>query len=169
VGVDLLEKPVTSVGVYVVRGPAQDVARDAVLAQKFVSSHGLAVGGLTALGQAMGVMHFLRPVHTNPHGEAFCCQEAAPFFIDEGAVGLNPVDDPTVRGLMLALQFNDLVKVVQSEQGRLPAVPGKRDNRIGTGFRKMYFQNFLRHAKGLVVVEASIFQVVTEVAVQVTD
>jgi hypothetical protein len=121
----------------------------------------------------MAVMHFLWTVQADPYGEALCSQKATPVLIDEGAIGLYTVDDPPLRWQMLALQSNDLMKVVQPEQGRLPTVPGKGDHWIWGGFnvlKDVLFQDIIRHAKRLLIrVEAVLFQIVTVVTAKVTD
>jgi len=119
---------------------AQDVAWDSMLTQEFVTPQCLGVGGLASLCKAMAVMHFLWSVQADPRAKSLSSQKAAPLFIEKSAVGLNPVDDSMVNGLMLALQFNDFVKVLQSEQGRLPAVPGKGITASGQASmcRRMY-------------------------------
>jgi len=104
-GFDLLEEPVDFGRVVDILRVyhAQYVAQYPVLTQEFISAYCLTMGGFPAFGKAMAVMHFLRTVQANPHGEALCSKKAAPVLINEGAVGLNTVDDLTVRGLMLAL------------------------------------------------------------------
>ena len=67
-------------------------------AEKFISPHSLLVGRLAGLGEAVRVVHFLRTVQTKPYLKFLFCQKSAPFFINEGAVGLDTVCYATVRG-----------------------------------------------------------------------
>jgi hypothetical protein len=151
----------------------QNIARDSMLAQEFIAVHYLAVGGLPSLGKAVAVVHLLWAVQADSYGETLSGKKTTPVLINERAIGLNPVDDLTVRGPMLALQFNDLMKVLQTQQGGFPAVPGKTDHWIRGGLNVLndvLFQDIIRHAKGLLIrVEALFFQVVTVVTIEVTD
>lgn len=74
----------------------QDIARDVVLPQKPVSTHRLLVGGTTALGDAVSVVHLLWSVQAKPHGKAFLGKKAAPVLIEERTIGLYPVGDTLV-------------------------------------------------------------------------
>ncbi len=84
------------------------------------------MGGLLVLGDAVSVMHLRGTVQAKSNSETLCRKKAAPVLIEEGSVGLNTVGDAPVRGLMLALQRHNLAKVVQSQDGRFPAMPGEQ-------------------------------------------
>ena len=135
-GFDLFEEPVHSGGGLDVLciHHAEDIAGDSVAAEEFVSPHRLLVGGASGLGDAVRVVHFLRAVQTEPHGKFFFRQKLAPVFIDEDAVGLNPVGYATAGGFVFSLKRRDLAKVVHPQEGGLPPVPGESDHPIGGGF-----------------------------------
>jgi len=73
-------------------------------------------------------MLFLRSVQADTYGKALGGQKATPVVIEERAVGLNAIGDAPVRGLMLALQRHNLLKVIEFQNGRLRAIPGKIDH-----------------------------------------
>jgi len=74
---------------------------------------------------------------------------------------------------MLALKGHDLAKVIKTQKGRLPAVPGKVDRWSGRGLDVLddvSFQDILGHAKRLTFwVEMLFFQVIAVVTAQVAD
>jgi hypothetical protein len=111
---DLLEEPVDLGGVLDVPCMyyAQYIARDLVLPQEPIPTHRFLVGGVLALGDAVSIMHLLRPVEAKAYGKAFCRQKLTPVLIEESTVCLDTVGDALVTGLMLALQRHDLAKVV---------------------------------------------------------
>ena len=78
------------------------------------------MGGVLVLGDAVPIMHLLRAVEAKAYGKALCRQETAPVLIEESAIGLYPVGDALVTGLMLALQRHDLAKVVQPQEDAAP-------------------------------------------------
>ncbi len=104
-GLDLLEEPVNLDGVLDVpcMHHTQYIARDLVLPQESIPTHRALVGGVLALGDAVPIVYFRRPVQAQPHGEALCRQKATPILIEEGTVGLHTINDPPVRGAMLSL------------------------------------------------------------------
>ena len=174
-GLDLLEEPVNLGGVLDVlcMDHAQYIARDSVLPQEFIPTHRLLVGRILALGYAVPIVHFLRPVQAKPHGKALCRQKAAPVLIEENTVGLHTIGDALVRGLMLALERHNLAKIVQPQDGRFPTVPGKVDHRTWGSvdvLDNVLLQDVVRHAKRLALwIEVFLLQVVTIVTVQVAD
>src|SRR5262245_3337435 len=118
-------------------------------------------------------MQRLRPIEAEPDGKIFCRKKAAPVVIEGDAIRLDAVGDTPVRGLVLALQLDNLVKIVEPEERRFTAVPEEIDHRLRGDLDLLddvLFQQGFRHTKrpGLRV-EQLLLQVVTIVAVQVTD
>jgi len=74
---------------------------------------------------------------------------------------------------MFVLKGNDLAKVVKTQEGRLPSVPGKVDRWSGRGLDVLDdipFQDILGHAELLTFwVEMLFFQVIAVVTAQVAD
>ena len=153
---DLLEEPVHFKGVPDIIGinHAQDIGINAMLSQEMVPPYGFLVSGPAVFREAIPVVHFLGPIQAEADGKILRRQEAAPFFIEEGSIGLHPVGDSLVRRLMLALQVDDLAKVVQTQYSRFAAMPGKADHLIGAGFdvlNDVPLQDIILHPKRLVL------------------
>ena len=131
-GFDLLEKAVHLEGILDIlrMHDAQEIDRDFVLAQQAIALHHLLVGRLLALGHAVGVVQRRRTVEAEPDGKVFRRKKAAPVVIEEHAVRLDAVGDAPVGGLVLALQLDNLAKIVQPEEGRFAAVPEEIDHRL---------------------------------------
>src|SRR5215831_4344614 len=129
-GFDLLKKAVHLEGILDILRVhhAQEIDRDFVLAQQAIALHHLLVGRLLALGYAVRVVQCLRTVEAKPDGKIFCRKKAAPVIVEEHTIRLYAVGDASVRGLMLALEFDNLVKIVQPENSRLTAVPKEIDH-----------------------------------------
>ena len=74
---------------------------------------------------------------------------------------------------MLALKGRNLAKVVQPQDGRFPAVPGKPDHRLWGGFDVLddvLLKDIIGHPKRLSLrVEMFFLQIVAVVTVQVAD
>jgi hypothetical protein len=174
-GLDLLEEPVDLGGMLDVlcMHHAQYIARDLVLPQEPIPTHRFLVGGVLALGDAVPIMHLLRPVEAKAYGKALCRQKMTPVLIEESTVCLNTVGDAFVTGLMLSLQRHDLAKVVQPQDDRLTTMPGKVDHRTGRGgnvLDNVFLEDGVGHAKRLAFwIEVFLLQVVTIVTVQVAD
>ena len=98
-----------------------------MLLQDPVPAHYLGLGGFFSFEDAVLIMHFLRSVQAETDGKILSRQKAAPIFIKEGAVSLHPVEDGSVSGQMFALKGPDLTKIIETQEGWLPAVPGKID------------------------------------------
>ncbi len=150
---------------------AQEIARDPVLPQECIPAHCIPVRGGLALGDAVAIVHLLRTVEAKPYGKTLCRQKAAPLLVEESAVRLYPVGNAPVAGAMFALERYDLAKVIEPQDGRFPAMPGKVDHRTGRGIDVLddvFFQDRVGHAKRLAHrIEVFLLQVVTIVAVQV--
>ena len=174
-GLNLLEEPVNLDGMLGIlcMHHTQYIARDSVLPQELIPTHRLLVGGVLALGDAILIVHFLGTVQAKPNNKTLGLQKVTPLFIEESTVGLHTVGDALVRGLMLALQRRNLAKVVQPQDGRFPAMPGKVDHRTGGSGNVLYnvlLQDVVGHAKRLALwIEVFLLQVVTIVTVKVTD
>jgi len=151
-GFDLLEEAVNLDGIQDVLGvhDAKEIARDMVLAQALIPAHCLPVSRLCALGDAVPIVHFLWAIETEPYAEALSGQETAPIVIKERPVGLYSVRDVLARGLVLALQLDNLAKVVQPQNGRFTPVPGEVDHRTGGSLNvldNVRLEDVVRHAK----------------------
>jgi hypothetical protein len=74
---------------------------------------------------------------------------------------------------MLALKDDYLLEIVKTQEGRLPAVPGKMDGRTGKAFDvldNIFFQHGVGHAKRLLLrIKESFSQVVTIMTTQVAE
>ncbi len=74
---------------------------------------------------------------------------------------------------MLALHLHNVAKVVQPQDGRFPAMPGKVNHRTGGSvdvLDNVLLQDRVGHAKRLALrIEVFLLQVVTIVTVQVAD
>src|SRR5262249_26867882 len=129
-GLNLLEKAVHLEGVLDILGMhhAQEIDRDFVLSQQTIALHHLLVGRLLALGHAVHIVQCLRTVEAEPDRKIFCRKKAAPVLVEEHPIRLYAVGDASVRGLVLALEFDNLAKIVQSENSRLTAVPKEIDH-----------------------------------------
>jgi len=118
-------------------------------------------------------MHLLGTVQTESNGETLVREEAAPVLIEEGSVGLNAVDDAPIWGVMLSLQRHNPAKVVQAQNGRLPAVPRKPDHCFRGSVDMLddiVLQGFVGHLKRLALwIEVFLLQVVAVVAIQVAE
>ncbi len=172
---DLLEEPVDLTGVLDVfcMHHTQDIAKDPVLSQEPVPAHRFLVGGVLALEDAVSIMHSLRTIQAKAYRKALLRQETAPVLVEESAIGLYPVGDALVTGLVLVLQRHNLAKVVQAQEERLPAMPGKVDHRTGGGGNMLddvFLQYGVGHAKRLIFwIEVFLLQVIAIVTVQVAD
>src|SRR5262249_38532521 len=174
-GFDLLEKTVHLEGMLNIlrMHHAQEVNRDFVLTQQAIALHHLLVSRLLALGHTVGVVQRLWTVEAESDGKVFRRKKAAPVVIEGHAVGLNTVGDAPVRGLVLALQRDNLAKIVQPEDSRFAAVPKEVNYRLRGDLDLLddvLLQQVVGHAKRFGLwVEQLLLQVVTIVAVQVTD
>jgi len=170
-GLDLLEEPVDLGGMLDVlcMHHAQYIARDLVLLQEPIPTHRFLVGGALALGDAVPIMHLLRPVETKAYGKALCRQEMTPVLVEESTVCLDTIGDALVTGLMLVLQRHDLAKVVQPQDDRFTSMPGKVDQRTGGGgnvLDNVFLQDGVGHTKRLAFwIEVFLVEVVTIVTV----
>ena len=70
---------------------AEYVARDLMLPQKLIPAHRFRVGGVLALGDAVAIVHLLRPVEAKTYGKALCRQKTAPVLIEKRTVCLNTI------------------------------------------------------------------------------
>ena len=102
-----------------------------MFAQEPIALHRMPVGGLPVPGHAIDVVHCRGTVEAEPDGKIFCRKKAAPVVVEEHAVRLDAVGDAPVRGQMFALEPGYLAEIVDPEDGRLAAVPGEIDHRIG--------------------------------------
>src|SRR4030042_1387200 len=115
-------------------------------------THRFLVSGPLTLGDAVPIMHLLRPVEAKAYGKALCCQKTAPVLIEESAICLYTVGDALIRGLMLPLQRHNLPEVVQPQDDRLSTMPGKIDHRTGRSgdvLDDVFLQDGVGHAKRL--------------------
>ena len=170
---DLLEEPVYLKGILDIfcMDNAQDINGDFMLLQKAISLHHLLVGGLLALGHTIPVVQRLGTVEAEPHCKTFPCEEATPFFIKEHAVRLYGVCDAPPLALVLSLQFGNLAKIVQPEDGRFPPVPEEIDYRLGGNFNllnNILFQQVVGHMKRFgPMIKHFLWQIITIVTAQV--
>jgi hypothetical protein len=71
------------------------------------------------------------------------------------------------------LKGHNLLKIIETQEGRLSTVPGKIDRRTGKGFDvldNIFFQHGIGHAKSLLGgIEVLLLQVVTIVTTQVAE
>ena len=152
---------------------AQNIGRNAVLPQKFISAHCLLEGGLSGPGDAVSVVHLPGTVQTEPHGKALCGQKTAPLLIEEGAVGLHAVGDKPASGLMFSLQGHNLPEVVRAQDGWLSPMPGKTDDLIRRRvdvLDNVFLKDFFGHPKHLGFwIEALLLQIITVATGQVAE
>jgi len=111
---DLLEKAIHLEGMLDIlrMHHAQDIDRDFVLAQQAIALHHLLVSRLLALGHPVRIVQCRRTVEAEPDRKIFCRKKAAPVVIERYAICLYAVGDAPVRGLVLALECDNLVKIV---------------------------------------------------------
>jgi len=135
--------------------------------------HRLRMGGFPIFCDAVPVMHFHRTIQAQSDSKTLGRKKAAPVLIEEDSVGLNTVSDVPVIGLMFTLERNNFAEVVQTQDGRFPAMPGKTDDRFGGGFDVLdndLLQDEVGHAKRLAFrIEVFLLQVITIFTVQVAD
>src|SRR5262249_322206 len=131
-GFDFLEKAVDFEGMLDVLGMhhAQQIDRDFVLAQQAIALYHLLVGRLLALGHAVRIVQGLRTIQAEPDRKIFCRKKAAPVVIEGYAIRLYAGGNTPARGLVLALQLDNLMKIVQSEEGWFATVPEEIDHRL---------------------------------------
>src|SRR5215510_3212517 len=131
------------------------------------------MGGLLTLGHTVRVVQRLRTVEAEADRKIFCGKKAAPVVIEEHTVSLDAVGNASARRLVLALEFDDLAKIVQPEDGRLAAVPKEVDDCFGGNvdlLDDVLLQQVIGHAKRLGLrIEQFFLQVIAIMAVQVTD
>ena len=131
------------------------------------------MGGLLSLGHAIAVVKFLWTVEAQPYAKALRRKETTPFFIYQRPVGLDAVEDPVIRAPVFALEIHDFLKVIDSQDGRLSAMPCEADQRIRRSFDvldNIFLQQIVGHTERLALgIEEFFLQVVTVVAVQVAD
>ena len=81
-------------------------------------------GGLAALVDPVRVVHLPRAVDRDADQEVVLLQERAPLVVQQGAVGLDRVEDPLARPRVLVFQLDGPAEKVQAHHGRLAALPG---------------------------------------------
>jgi len=113
---------------------AQDVAAHAVALQQPPAAHDVRVRGRTAAGDPVAVVVLRRAVEAQADEETLGREEAAPRLVEEGAVGLEGVEDPPARRPVPLLERDDPAEVVEPEDGRLAAVPEEIDRPFGGDF-----------------------------------
>ena len=129
---------------------AHDAGEDPMLAQGFVSAHGLPVSRLAALGHAVSVVQFRRAVQAEADAESLRRQKAAPLFIEQHAIGLDAVADAPAGGLVLALKLDGLAEKVHAQGGRLSSMPREGNLRPARGLDMLddvFFQQAVRHPR----------------------
>ena len=131
-GLDLLEEAVDVEGVLDVlrMDNTEKIDGELMLPQQAITLHHLPVCGLLVFGHAIGVVQRRRTVDAEADDKIFSGQKAAPVVIQENAVRLDGVGDAPAVGPVLALEFHDAAKIIQSENGRFTAVPGEIDLRF---------------------------------------
>ena len=92
---------------------AQHVAWNPVALQEPDGLDHPLVGRTAALGHAIAVVERLRSVDADADLEAFRGEEAAPFVVDQRAVGLNAIEDLPSRRSVLALELDDSAEIIE--------------------------------------------------------
>jgi hypothetical protein len=128
---------------------------------------------LAATGHTIYVVQFRRAVQAETHAEALRCEEAAPFFVQQNAVGLDAVANAPASGLVLALELNSLAKEVHAQSGGLSSVPREVNLRPGCGLNVLdyvLFQQAVWHSEHAGIgIEAPLVPVVAVLAIEITD
>jgi len=152
---------------------AEDVAGDPVPPEEIESPHHQVVGGLPSLGHPVRVVEVGGAVQAEAHGEAFVSQEAAPFLVQEGAVGHQGIEDAAARWGVLPLEGRDGAEVVHPQEGGLAPVPGEPDLPFSRRLHVLAdvgLQECLAHpGRTRWRVEGLLVQVVAVAAVQVAE
>src|ERR1017187_9960329 len=102
----------------------KNVELDSVLLEQFPALHHLVERPLAAFVDAVGVVQFFRPIHTQPDKKAVFLEERAPFIVEARSVGLNGVIDLLARLPVFVDQFHRTTEEIQSHQRRFAALPG---------------------------------------------
>ena len=102
---------------------AKDVAGDAAALQ-FAKGlqHALVRGACVPVG-AEAVVQFLRPVHAEADKKGIFAEKIEPCLVEQGAIGLDAVEDLAPGRPVLALEFHDAAKIVQPQYRRFAAMP----------------------------------------------
>ena len=102
----------------------QHVPVDLVPPQHIQAPHHPVERRLAALVHAVGVVHLPRPVDRDADQEVVLLQEPAPLVVEQGAVGLDRVEDPLARRGVLAFQLDGPPEEIQAHHRGLAALPG---------------------------------------------
>jgi hypothetical protein len=153
-GLDLFKKPVNRERMLYILGidHTKQIDRDLMFPEQVVPVYDLIISGAASFKDAVLIMYFLRTVQAETDGKPFGGKKAAPLFIEEGAVGLDPIGNAPIWGLVPALKGHDFVKKIDAQKGRLTTMPGKVDCRRGRGcdvLDDVPFQDIVGHAKRL--------------------
>ena len=100
-------------------------------------------------------------------------EEGSPFLVKQSTIGLEVVFDALIRLLVFLFELNDLFEELQSEKGRLAALPGKHDLCAVLSFNilfDVFFQNLVSDME-LAGTSEQIFlvQVVAVGAIEIAD
>ncbi len=162
-------EPVISVGGM---DGTQDVEIDGMRLQEAEPAHHPVEGTGAALVEAVGVMERLGSVETDAHQETVLLEEATPFVVQRGAVGLDRVLDRLPRTPVLLDELDRAAEEVQPHEGRLAALPGEVHFRCLMGLEQLadvVLEQVVRHAEAAAGVEHLLGEEEAVLAVEVAD
>src|ERR1019366_2348872 len=129
------------------------------------------VGRLAAPGDAVSVVQFRRAIEAEAGTKSFRRQKAAPFFVEQDAIGLDAVPYPPAGGPVLALQVDGFAEEVHAQSSGLLAMPREVDLRPARGLDVLddvFFQQGFGHAERAGIrIEAAFVPVVAVLAIEI--
>src|SRR5581483_7224186 len=127
---DFLEEPVNLERMIAVAAvdDRERVKLDAMFLQQFDPAHHALEGGLAAFGHAKLIVQFARPVDRDADEKTMFRQKPRPLLVQQNSIGLKGVDDLLARAVT-TLERDCFAEKINTQQGRLAALPRKTDDR----------------------------------------
>ncbi len=134
----------------------QDVELHLVLLQESCGTQHLVECRSASFIHAIGIVHGLRAIQTQPNQEVVLAEKLAPVVIQEDAIGLHRMPDCDAWTRVVCDVVHRALEKVQSHQGGFTALPGDSD--FGDTLRfdhlaDVGFERLVAHAKAAVGVE----------------
>ena len=152
---------------------AQYIENDFVFPHDIITAHGLVECRFLTFRQAVFVVELPRTIEAQPDRKILLLEKTAPIVIEQSGVCLNSVENAFSGGFIFVLNINDIPEIVQTEQSRFAAVPGKPYFIFGAGvdmLADIFFEDIFLHAERRGTrIEILLFQVIAVVAVEVAD
>jgi len=125
---------------------AQEVELNVAALQMLQALEHIFARWLVVIINTIVVVELGRPVDGQANEEAVFVQKPAPFFVQQGPVGLDGVLDGLARPAMAFLQFDGLFEEFQASQRRLATLPG--DGHFVAELRKKPSEHVLEGTHG---------------------